>query len=58
MKIIKEHLKGLVLATTRGRKQFLVDQLIGDFCNNVPLVDNQNEEVLDKFSGSGFNAGV
>ena len=43
VKIIKEHLKGQGLATTGGRKQVLVDRFIDTVCNNVPLVDNQNE---------------
>ena len=58
VKIIKEHLKGRGLATTGGRKQILVVWLIDAVSNNVPLVENQNEEVLDNFSGDGFNAGA
>ena len=58
VKIIKEHLKGQGLATTGGRKQVLVDRFIDTVCNNVPLVDNQNEQVLDNFAGAGFNAGA
>ena len=57
MKIIKENLKGRGLATTGGQKQVLVERLIDAVCNNVPLVENQNEEVLDNFSAAGFNAG-
>ena len=34
-----------------------MDRLIYAVRNNVPLVDNQNEEVLDNFAGAGFNAG-
>ena len=56
--IIKEHLKGRVLATTGGRKQVLVGRLIDTVCNNVPLAENQNEELLDNFAGVGFNEGT
>ena len=34
-----------------------MDRLIYAVRNNVPLVENKNEKVLDKFAGAGFNAG-
>ena len=58
VKIIKEHLKGQVLTANRGQMQVLVDQLIDDVRNNVPLVENQNEDIMDNFAESGFNAGA
>ena len=57
VKIIKEQLKGQEMATNGGRNQVLADRLIDAVCHNVPLVENQNEEIMDNFSGSGFNAG-
>ena len=58
VKIIKEQLKGQEIATNGGRNQVLADRLIDAVCHNVPLVENQNEEVLDNFAGARFNAGV
>ena len=56
--IIKDNLKGIVLDTIVGRKQVLVDLFIDSVCNNVPLAQNQNEELLDNFAGVGFNEGT
>ena len=58
VKIIKEHLKGQGLDTIGGKKQVLVNRMIDDVLNNAFLVENQNGEVPDNFSGSGFNEGA